>query len=115
MDTLFAGASEGLAKAATNRRGFLSRLVRATTGAVVLTAGLATVARADHCEGSHRCLGRCYTERTCGGRCRWTGPVGRWRTYAEFWEVCWEVNCYTRKICGGQVRSFSGCGIPGCN
>ena len=53
MDKLIANASVGLAKASMNRRGFLGRLARAAGGAAVLTAGLATVARADHCGGSH--------------------------------------------------------------
>ncbi|MDE2817232.1 MAG: hypothetical protein OXK81_11120 [Chloroflexota bacterium] len=56
MDKLFAKTSESLAKAGMNRRGFLGRLVRATTGAAVLT-GLAAVAVAadTHCSGPYFC------------------------------------------------------------
>ena len=56
MGTLIANASEGLAKSSMNRRGFLGRLVRATTGAAVLTGLAAVGVSADnHCWGPYMC------------------------------------------------------------
>lgn len=107
MDTLIAQASESLAKAGMNRRGFLGRLVSATTGAAVLTVGLATAARADHCEGSHHCLTGCHkSPGTCGsGGCAKTETV--------IWWKCEVVDCYTREHCGWDY-SFYSCGGPRC-
>ena len=107
MDKLIAQASESLAKAGMNRRGFLGRLVRATTGAAVLTVGLATVVRADHCEGSHHCLTGCHiVPGTCGsGGCS--------RTQTVRWEKCEVVECYTREHCGWEYF-FHDCKGPKC-
>lgn len=63
MDKLFANMSVGLAKTGMNRRGFLGRLVRATTGAAVLT-GLAAVgvSASSHCSGPYFCETASYYE-----------------------------------------------------
>ena len=107
MDKLIANASVGLAKAGMNRRGFLGRLARAAGGAAVLTAGLASVARADHCEGSHHCLTGCHTSPgTCGsGGCPMTETVTWWK--------CEVVDCYTREHCDWEY-TFHSCGEPIC-
>ena len=68
MDKLIANASVGLAKAGMNRRGFLGRLVRATTGAAVLTGlGAVAVSADDHCWGPYMCnVTSWYQEGGCG-------------------------------------------------
>ena len=102
MDTLFAQASESLAKAGMNRRGFLGRLVSATTGAAVLTAGLSTAVRADHCEGSHHCV-------TC--KSPFTGSCGYPCSMRQKnrWQKCRVVDCYERTPCSDWYLVHAGC------
>ncbi len=61
MDKLFANMSVGLAKTGMNRRGFLGSLVRATTGAVILTGLTAKSAFAQDCGGPYFCMTSEYT------------------------------------------------------
>ena len=108
MDKLIANASVGLAKASMNRRGFLGRLARAAGGAAVLTAGLATVARADHCEGSHRCLSECSAP--YDGDCDWHNCGGNRNRMEE----CKVVDCYTGEYCGYTSEHRVGCSSTTC-
>ncbi len=103
MGTLIANASEGLAKSSMNRRGFLGRLARAAGGAAVLTAGLATVARADHCSGSHHCLTDCGDTwiGTCGAPCHYTKKNVN--------KTCYVIDCYTGASCGYTETVQVGC------
>ena len=92
MDKLIAQASESLAKAGMNRRGFLGKLAGAAGGAAVLTAAFATAAQADHCEGSHHCV-------TC--RAPYTGSCGHPCSMRSksVWQECRVVDCYERTPC----------------
>ena len=108
MDKLIANASVGLAKASMNRRGFLGRLARATGGAAILTAGLATVARADHCEGSHHCLDNC--SESFDGDCDWQNCGGDRNEMVS----CEVVDCYTRESCGYTASHRVGCSSTPC-
>ena len=105
MDKLIANASVGLAKASMNRRGFMGRLARAAGGAAVLTAGLASVVRADHCEGSHHCVsGECEdSPQSCSN--------GRCALHHEraIYLRCKVVDCYTREFCGFWHYEFDRC------
>ncbi len=105
MDKLIANASVGLAKAGMNRRGFLGRLARAAGGAAVLTAGLATAVRADHCAGSHHCVSTddC-TEHD--GAC---GPPDCISGQLAIESRCLVVDCYTRESCGFYHWSVDRC------
>ena len=96
MDKLIANASVGLAKASMNRRGFLGRLARAAGGAAVLTAGLATVVRADHCSGSHHCVSNECTYHA-SGIC---GAPHCPYDHKQYEARCLVVDCYTRESCG---------------
>ena len=109
MDKLIANASVGLAKAGMNRRGFLGRLARAAGGAAVLTAGLATVARADHCEGSHHCVSNECTYHKNPGSC---GPPNCGYNQAEYESRCLVVDCYTRESCGFYHWGHGYCESP---
>ena len=106
MDTLIAQASESLAKAGMNRRGFLGKLAGAAGGAAVLTTVLATAARADSCLSGLKCRSCKTIPGGCG--CRGTN-------YTVIWEVCYEVDCHTGEKCGGEWRRIRGCGLPRCD
>ena len=102
MDKLIANASISLAKASMNRRGFLGRLARAAGGAAVLTAGFATVARADHCGGSHFCeTARSNEDGFCGdSHCVFPKKARYWRQEGN--------DCYTGANCPA-IYSFRDC------
>ena len=106
MDTLIAQASESLAKAGMNRRGFLGRLVSATTGAAVLSTAFATSVRAGSCLSRLKCR----SCKTIPGGCPCRGT-----NYTVIWEVCYEIDCHTREKCGGEWRRIRGCGFPRCD
>lgn len=94
MDTLIAQASESLAKASMNRRGFLGKLAGAAGGATVLAGLLAQAAKANNCDWSHP-----HCVESCGKV--WSGTCGAPCDYDErnLRQTCRMVDCYTGDFC----------------
>ena len=108
MGTLIAHASEGLAKSSMNRRGFLGRLVRATTGAAVLTGLAAVGVSADnHCWGPYFCVTSEWVE---DGFC---GDPGCFNDHAPRYRVRVGVHCLTQQPCPTEVTHYD-CNGPSC-
>ncbi len=102
MDKLIAQASESLAKASMNRRGFLGRVAGAVGGAAVLSVLFTRAAFADHCDGSHFCVTNTTTFcGSCGERCHESKRPYVRRVEGE--------NCYTGKTCPPKTY-YGGCG-----